>query len=189
MRKRRLTRGASLVEVTTASALGVVTIMTAVGLLIMGMASWVRGESRILAESQSQRAVRIIAQELREAMMVAVDSDGAGLTYRLPSRDSSGTFTVPTTWDGITRRIELRGENLVVTGPQGDRVIARNVSRTDFSRSPAVTYQIFTPGAGAVTRQLVVTVVCQTNSYRTENSVSRTRETIFLRNIPELSRG
>lgn len=189
MRKHRLQRGASLVEVTTASALGVMAVMTAVGLLVMGMASWVRGESRIQAESQSQRAIRIISQELREAMMVAVDSDGAGLTYRLPRRDSSGTFTVPTTWDGVTRRIELRGENLVVTGAEGERIIARNVSRTDFSRNPPVSYPIFTPGAGAVTRQLVVTVVCQTNSYRTENSVSRTRETVFLRNIPELSRG
>ncbi|MFQ3678732.1 MAG: hypothetical protein SNJ74_12420, partial [Fimbriimonadaceae bacterium] len=64
MRKHRLQRGASLVEVTTASALGVMAVMTAVGLLVMGMASWVRGESRIQAESQSQRAVRIISQEL-----------------------------------------------------------------------------------------------------------------------------
>ena len=162
---------------------------TAVGLLIMGMASWVRGESRIQAESQSQRAVRIISQELREAMMVSVDPDGTGLSYRLPTRDSSGTFTVPTTWDGVTRRIELRGDNLVVVGAQSERIIARNVSRTDFTQDPPVAYQIFTPGAGAVTRQLVVTIVCQTNSYRTKNSVSRTRETVFLRNIPELSRG
>jgi hypothetical protein len=188
--RRTKRHGATLIEVVTASFLGVMVMLATVMLLISGMASWYRGEGRIRAESTSQIAVRTVAAEIREAMMVSVDANGMGLTYRLPQTDGNGSYLSPAQWDGVTRRIQLNGSNIEVVEGGNARVLCRNVITTDPQSVGGMTaYRIFTSGAGAITRQVTVMVVTRTNSYRQEQSSSRSRETVYLRNIPELARG
>lgn len=141
------------------------------------------------AESSAQRAIRRISSELRQAMAVTVDPGGMGVTYRLPVVDSNGNYTVPPVWDGVTRRIERSGTNLDLVIGASRRRLASGVILTDpFSTNGSSAYQIFTPGAGTITRQVTVQLSIQKNSIKSYQVSSRGRETIFLRNIPDLIR-
>lgn len=185
--KRRTRRGVSLMEVLLASTLTVTVLAVAIGVFLSGMLSWMRGQGRIDAESGSQRAVRAISQTLREAMVVTVDSDGNGLTYRLPLSDSNGNYNVPMTWDGVTRRIFLSGGKIKVTGTGPERILCSGVISTDPLTSGGTgAYKVFTSGAGSITRSLNVMVVSQRTTDYNKTATSRSRETIYLRNIPDL---
>lgn len=197
-RKRNRRGGVTTIEVLTASALSVVATFTAVAVMISGMSSWAKGQGRIMAEGDAQNAVRTISNELREAMAVTVLS-GTAVEYRLPLKDGNGNFVVPAQWDGVTRRIEWSstdgGLGLVrVTGGSTNNVICRNVLLRDPQSSgftPTTggsTYNIFTAGAGTVTRQLTIMLATRANAAKKEYVVSRSRETVFLRNIPTLTR-
>ena len=187
----RKNRGVSLLEVMVSSTVSLLAITGAVALMIQGSTVWYKGEGKMLAETQSQRAVRMISGELREAMSVTVDGNGLGVSYRLPVIDSNtGNYTTPAIWDNVTRRIEyLEGNLRVVTGGSA-RVISHNVILTDpQSTGGASSYVIFAPGTGLIIRKLSVMVATQTSTTRGSYTKSRSRETIYLRNIPELSRG
>lgn len=189
MKQRRKQRGVTIIEVAFASGISVMVLFAAVTTLLVGLGGWARGQGRIDAEAGSQAAVRAITSELREAMTVTVDSGGTGLTYRMPARDGSGDYVMPVTWDGITRRIELQaGDRLVITGPV-NRVICRGVLR----ENPALAWtnpvnRIFTAGQGTITRSLTIKVISSRYQISNINARSRSRETVFLRNIPELVR-
>lgn len=188
MVKRRI-RGVTMIEVLTASFMTVMVVTTAVATMLYGLSSWAKGQGRIYAESDSQKAIRIISQQLREAMTVVVDSDGLGLSYRRPLKDSSGNFITPAVWDNVTRRIELNGSNLRVVTDGQARIICTGVVLTDpLSSGGTGTYTIFQAPAGAITRQITVQVVTSRNTYKSTLAKSRTRETIFLRNVPELTK-
>ncbi len=190
MKRRRTQRGATLVEVLTASSISAIVIVTGILTFLFGMSSWLKGQARIEVETESQRAIRVIAQELREAMAVSIDGDGLGLTYRLPEKDADGDFVVPAEWDGIERRIELSSDALQMTVDDGPpRILCTHVILQDPLSGEGEPYEIFVPGAGAVTRQIHITVATQRNRYRQEYVTSRSRETIFLRNVPELTKG
>lgn len=179
-------RGLTVLELTIASLFTVLAMGGVVGALFMSSSNWLRGSARSQAEVEAQRGVRIISDELRQAMLVGVDADGMGVTYRVPTKDASGAFTVPPVWDNVTRRIEVNGSSIrIVTGGQS-RTIVRNVRPTDPSTN--ATYRLFTPGVGSVTRS--VTILIATNRFGDRNRTysGRYRETIFLRNIPELIR-
>jgi hypothetical protein len=185
--KQSRRRGISLVETTIAAGLAVLTFYGATMLFLSGSMSWMRGAGKMDAEATTNRAVRQVARELREAMTVAVDANGQGLSYRLPVKDGSGTYTMPITWDGIARRIELQGTNLVVTGPGGNHIICSGVIFTD-PQSPGGTgtYRVFSAGSGTITRSLTVMLVSSRSAEYNKMATSRSREIIYLRNIPEL---
>ncbi len=105
----RTRRGQTLVEMTLAISLTAVVCTAGISTLLLGMGSWYRGQTRIDVEGTAQKAVRQIAMTLRTAMSVTVDTNGQGLTYRMPMLDTYGNFIQPATWDGVTRRIELDG--------------------------------------------------------------------------------
>lgn len=185
--KRTKKCGATLVEVTLAAGLSTIVLFGAISTFLSGSVAWVRGQGKMDAESGSQRAVRMISRELREAMMVSVDSDGQGLTYRLPAKESDGSYTMPLTWDNVTRRIALSGGSVSVTSAGASRRLCTGVITTDPQSSGGTgTYKVFNAGVGAITRSLTVMVVSRQNTDRTSTAVSRSRETIFLRNIPQL---
>ena len=204
MKYRSKTSGYSLAEVTVSAALGTMTIFAAVSVFLMNSASWARGEGRIDSETNVRQAVRIVSDELREAMNVTVDNDGQGLTYRKPKKDGNGDFEIPVTWDGIDRRIELSGTNLVLTeGANTSRIIARNVMTQDpfmdgdhaisssissvASSNDWTDYQIFVPNTGAVTTEVMVKLVIGTTGGQAGEYVrARKREIVALRNVPEL---
>lgn len=177
-------RGATLVEMMTAAVFTVLVLAGAFAALLSGSSAWIRGGGSMNAEATAQRAVRTVAHELRQAMVVTVDGDGRGLTYRMPMVDGSGSYTVPPVWDGVTRRIELSGANLEIVEGASRRRLASGVVLTDPLGNQ--TYRIFTAGAGAVTRQITVQLAVQKNTIKNYQVSSRNRETIFLRNIPEL---
>ena len=186
--QRKKQRGATMVEVVTGAAITTLVLFGSTAAMISGMNSWARGQGKIDADSQSQKAVRVISMELRQAMTVTVDSNGLGLTYRLPSKDANGDYIIPVVWDNIYRRIEYSNGVIKILTGENNHVICRNVILTDpFSTGGVASYKIFTAGSGAITRQLVVMIATRTNGARTENVTGRVRESIYLRNIPSLT--
>jgi hypothetical protein len=121
-------------------------------------------------------------------MGVSVDSNGLGITYYLPQKDGNGNIIVPEVTDGVTRRIELDGTTINMIASGNSRSICYNVVLTD-PNSPGGTapYQIFVPGGGTTTRSLTVMVVTQRQGYGAETVTSRNRETMYLRNVPQLN--
>jgi Tfp pilus assembly protein PilW len=197
-RKSNRRRGATLIEALTASGLSILALFTAVSVMISGMGSWAKGQGRIDAEGDAQAAIRAISNELREAMAVTVVS-GTVIEYRLPRKDEAGNFIVPAEWDGVARRIEWIATgsgigNIRVTGGTTNRTLCRNVILRDpqssgfTPTSGGSSYAIFTAGAGAITRQLTIMIATRANGSRNQYVVSRSRETVFLRNIPSLTR-
>lgn len=186
--KRRLRRAATLVEVLTAGAMTVIVLTGAVSAMIAGMDGWARGQGLIDAQSYCQRAIRAVSAELREAMSVTVDGDGRGLSYRLPVKDGNGNFVVPPVWDNIERRIEYSEGNLRIKRGNSYRTIAKNLILTDpLSNNGASAIQVFTPGSGSITRQVTVFIAVRTYGQRKKMVATRSRETIYLRNIPVLT--
>jgi hypothetical protein len=185
----RKIRGATLLEVMTAAFIGTMVLMTSITIFIAGMASWYRGEGRMVAENTSMVAVRRMSAMLKESMTVQVDANGLGISYRLPTKDGAGTFVTPAIWDNVTRRIYVQNGTLYANDGTNTSVLAKGVILTDpQSAGGATAYRVFVPGAGTNVRQVTLMLVVQTTSYRTESVKSRARETIFLRNIPEITR-
>jgi hypothetical protein len=176
-----------MVEVILSAGITSLVLLAGVSTFLMAMSSWFQGQGTIDAQSGSQLAVRTISKELREAMAVLADEDGLGLSYRLPLVDGDGDYVMPIEWDGIDRRIQLEGADLVIREDDARRVLCSGVVLAD-SQAGGQAYRIFTPGAGAVTRSLTVMVVTRKNAQGDTYAASRSRETIFLRNIPELAR-
>ncbi|MCC7434144.1 MAG: hypothetical protein IT363_05620 [Methanoregulaceae archaeon] len=189
LRTARRRRGATLVEVVTAAVFSVMVLTGAFAALLSGSGAWIRGGGSMDAESSAQRAIRRISSELRQAMAVTVDAGGMGVTYRMPVVDGDGNYTVPPVWDGVNRRIERVGSNLDLVIGSNRRRLASGVILTDpISTNGASSYQIFTAGAGTITRQVTVQLAIQKNAVKSYQVSSRGRETIFLRNIPDLIR-
>jgi hypothetical protein len=173
-------------------AISMTAVVCTVGIstFLLGMGSWYRGQARIGVEGTAQQAVRSIAMKLRTAMSVTVDANGQGLSYRLPAVDGTGSFLSPATWDGVNRRVELDGTNLVLKADsQPNSTICENVITTDpLSSGGTSSYRMFSPGLGTITRSVTVMVVSQqTVATDTHSVFGRHRETIYFRNIPQLS--
>lgn len=188
MRRRSKKQGFTLVEVVVASSISIVALFSATAVFLAGMSSWATGQGRIDAETNSQRAIRTIANELRQAMSVFPASDGMSVEYRMPQIDVNGDYVIPIMWDGVDREIYYENGEILISEDGVSRVICRNVVTKDFRADGNPDYKIFTPAPGSITRQLTIQIVTQTNGARDELVVGRKRETIFLRNIPELTR-
>lgn len=203
--KRRLSKkaGMSLMEVAVAAGVSAVTLGFSVSVFMMASSSWARGENRIAGENDVRQTVRIISDELREAMWVSVDADGQGLTYRKPKKEPTGEFSIPVVWDGLDRRIELENDTIVLSeSATVERVICRGVMTKDPFRSSnhamdsAISktasngswqnYKIFEPNVGTFTTEVRVTVVTSNRGGAGEFVRARKREVVALRNVPEL---
>lgn len=186
-RSRRLHRGATLIETLTASFISVLVLTGTVMTLFAGSSSWIRGETKIQAESEAQIGVRIASQQLREALSISVDSNGLGVSFSTPLKDGNGNYVVPAQPDGVVRRIALNGTNLVLSDGVTNHTIAHGVILTDpLSPGGSGTYKIFTPGSGTIVRQVTVEIVTQRLGLGNKAIKSRNRETIFIRNVPQL---
>ena len=187
-RSLRRRKGFTLVEVLVAAGISTLALFSATAVFITGMSSWAKGQGQIDAETNSQRAVRTIANELRQAMSVFPANDGMSLDYRLPQLDGNGDYVIPIVWDGIDRSIYYQNGEIKIEEDGVARVICRNVETLDYGAENEPPYQIFTPAPGAITRQMTIQIVTRTNGAKDEMVVGRKRETIYLRNIPELTR-
>ncbi len=194
--------GFTLVEAMVASVLSTVVMFVAVGAFLAGIGNWARGESWIDVQQQSRNGVRAVSDALREAMAVTVDSDGMGLHYRMPVTGSDGSFSVPMLWDGIDRRIYYEDGSLWVDDGATRHIAARNVITVDpfqtatnartvvIEKGPytAPAYRIFTADVSVNTRSVVVCLVTRSRGRGSETVHARHRETIFLRNVPSITR-
>lgn len=188
-RVRRVRRGATTLEVLTAASISTIVLFASILAFLSGMGSWAKGSARIAAESRSQQAIRAISQQLREAMSVTVDEDGRGLSYRFPRTDSSGNYIVPAEWDGVERRIEYQSGAISIVVGGTRHTVCRGVILEDPLRGPGdKAYKIFTKGPGTITRQVTVQIVAQHSGKNNGYERSRIRETIYLRNIPAITR-
>ncbi|RYG28531.1 hypothetical protein EON81_28345 [bacterium] len=183
--RSRRRRGFSLAEVVLAAGISTMVLIAGVGLFLTGMRSWISGEANMDVSANSQRSLRFVSDELREAMSITVNTP-TKVTYVLPKRESDGTFTNPMVGDGITRTIQLTGTNLVLTAGSVSRVVARSVLARE--PSAASDYAIFTTPPGTVSRSLTLKLVASTPGVGGQAVVERSRETVFLRNVPQLSR-
>lgn len=187
--RRRGDRGVTLMETLTAATLTVIVLFTGIMVMVSAMNSWAQGQGRINAELQSQRAVRELSYQLRQAMAVTVDANGLGVNFRLPQKDGDGNYVVPAVWDGVTRRFEIANGKLTLTEAGASRALCNNVILTDPKSVGGNTpYIPFVPGTGSIVRQLTVMVATRWNGKRDKLVTSRARETIYLRNIPQLSK-
>lgn len=180
-------RGMTTIEVMTASMMSFMVLLGATAAMLYGMASWTRGQATIDSENLAQQGIRKVNKLLREAMSVTVDNDGLGLTYRVPVKDNTGRFSLPATWDGVTRRIVVQGSNLNLVVDGNTRLLCSNVILTD-PLSGGAGYVPFTPGAGTITRQVWMKLATSTQSGDRQRLMkSRAREVIYLRNVPALT--
>ncbi len=192
LRTRRL-RGATLTEVMVASVISSFVILGSLMTYVSGIQSWTRGMERMDVEGDSSGTVRLIADALREAMIVTVDANGLGLTYFVPERNPDGTFRTdgrgqPVS-DGIARRVFHQSGQIRFQDPEGIRIVATNVILTDpHTAGGNGAYRIFTPNAGAMVRQITVMVVTRRRSADLTFKHGRKRETIFLRNVADTTR-
>lgn len=169
-----------------ASSISVLALGAAIGSLVIGGQSWVDGTARTEANDHGQRGIRFVCDQLQSAMAVTVAGDGRSLTYQMPAVDVNGAVISPAQWDGTNRSIALNGTNLQVTTGAATRNLVRGVVTTD--PLSGATYRIFTAGAGTITRALTVEVVTSRTGSKAYTRQGRYRETVFLRNIPELVR-
>jgi len=183
-------RGSSLVEVLLAATTTVLVLTGAIGTFVMCSKTWLQGESRIAVQGDVSSAIRTISKELREAREVAVDANGNGLTYKKPAKTAGGDYIMPLVWDNVTRRIELNGTSLRITANGSpDRTICKGLRLTDPSSPGGSTpITIFTAGAGISPRSITIMLVPQRNGLAGAKDNARLRETIFLRNMVEVTK-
>lgn len=204
-RSKRYRKGFTLVEVVVGSAISFIVLTSAITLFIACVAAWGRGETMMDGENDTRQAIRVVSDELRQAMWVSIDADGMGITYRIPQKDAiTGDYSVPVVWDGVDRRIFLSGSNLRLKGTGGvERTIARNVLTVDpfmlsahqYARKrkygtaaeAAPTYKIFTTNTTGIVSEVTIKIVTGKKGGQVDEwQRTRKRERVVLRNVPEL---
>lgn len=177
----------TLIESITGASITAMTLVGGVACFVSGMMSWTKGAATIDAMSKSQNAVKMMSQQLREAYKVTVSSDGKQVTFQLPSKNPDGSYVIPMVSDNVNRVFKVNTSNeLVLTQGDSTIVISKNILATDPATNAA--YRVFTANDGSVSRQLVIQLVTTRQGFRNNWEPNRTRESVYLRNIPQLSR-
>jgi Tfp pilus assembly protein PilW len=183
----RRKRGTTLIEVVNSASISVLTLIGGVACFMSGMMSWTKGVGAMDSINASQNATKLICQQLREAMSVSITNNGNTATYTLPSKDESGSYLLPLASDGVNRQFNVGNDGILsLTTGTSTRKIAANILSTDPATSAA--YSVFTANGGVVTRRITVQVVTSKQGFRNNWTPSRSRESVYLRNVPDLSR-
>lgn len=183
---RRIRRGATTLELLTAATITTFALAGVVNVLFNGSASWAKGMNRLGAETQAQMAVRLVCDQLRQAMGASVDADGMGVVFMYPQKNSQGTYIIPSTWDGVTRHIRYANGNITLQTGAKTRVLASGVLTTNpYLPSSSNSYQMFTAGPGSVTRSVTIEISTAASGYRGKVETSRAKTTVYLRNITD----
>lgn len=211
--KRSKRLGITLIEALVASVISTAVLLMTLTAYITAAGDAARGTQAIDSESNSKVGVRRITNLLREAMEVTVDSDGKGVTFKLPARNTAGRFQQPLVWDNKSRRIYFsNGSMWYSDGTNAAYVIARNVTLYDPFKSASKgvdaqsiwtdiadtnpnpgkpkasgtdNYLPFVADVGMIVRSLTVTLVSKNKGKVDQTVVSRNREVVYLRNLPE----
>ena len=186
-RNLRRRRGTTLIEVITSASISVLTLIGGVACFMSGMMSWTKGVGAMDSINTSQNATKLICQQLREAMSVSITNNGNTATYTLPLKDESGSYVLPLVSDGVNRQFNVGNDGVLnLTTGSSVRKMTANVLTTDPATNAA--YSVFTANGGVVTRRITVQVVTSKQGFRNNWTPSRSREVVYLRNVPDLSR-
>jgi len=156
--------------------------------MVSGMGSWAKGQGKITSNMEVQSAVRLVTQELREAMFAEVEGSGMRINYRMPKM-TDGKFDMPVVWDGVSRSIYREDSgNLILKVGDSTRVIAKNVKTVDpWSPGGTRNYKIFTAGSGTVLRKVDILIAVENYGKGGKKEWGRVRESVQLRNVPILT--
>ena len=207
---KRTNRGVTLVETLIASAISVLAVTAGTTAFLSGSYSWAKGEIEMASEGSGNFAMRIIAEELREAMFVKVASDGMRIDYFLPMKDGDGAFIFPIVPDGVSRRLYFDDDDLILKVGSSKRVICQDVLFSDpriangslanegvgngRGTGKALTggtgsgalYTPFIATPGALTREVTVKLVTMSKGHTGKTRVSSKREVVLARNVPRI---
>ncbi len=175
-------RGFTLIEALVAAAISVIAIGVGLYIYLSQLGAWAQGRGAIYSMSASQVAVKNVARELQEAILVTVSSDGQSVTYQLPKRDGTGDYVAPAVADGVNRSFSVLAGTLTQTIGGSSRILATNVLLKD-----PETNQAFTPFTGdgnALTRRVEIKLGTQKDGSRSQMVSHCASETVYLRNIP-----
>ena len=184
--RHRMRRGVTLVETLTAVGISTITLLGGVACYLSGLMSWTKGEGAMTSLTSSQESVRFISKEIREATHVTINSAGTQLTYEVPVKNDDGSYALPLVSDSVSRLFKVENGSLVQKIGTSTRTIATNVLSTDPNSGQS--YKFFQSNDGAVAREIVILLVTSKPGYRSNWEPSRVRETVYLRNVPQLSR-
>jgi hypothetical protein len=177
----------TLIESITGASITAMTLVGGVACFVSGMMSWTKGAASIEAMSKSQNAVKLMSQHLREAYKATVSTDGKQVTFQIPSKNPDGSYVIPMVSDNIDRIYKINNSNELVYVVGGSTtIISKNILATDPATNAS--YRVFNANAGSVSRQLVIQLVTTRQGFRNNWEPNRTRESVYLRNIPQLSR-
>lgn len=177
----------TLVESVTGASITAMTLVGGVACFMAGMMSWTKGAATIDSMTKSQNAVKMMSQQLREAYKVTVSDDGKMVTFQLPSKNPDGSYVIPMVSDNQNRVFKVNDSNeLVYINNSVTTVVSKNVLATDPNTNSS--YRVFTANSGTVSRQLVIQLVTTRQGFRNNWQPNRSRESVYLRNIPQLSR-
>jgi Tfp pilus assembly protein PilW len=186
VRGRNHKRGMTLFEVLAATTISSMTLIGGVAVYISGMMSWTKGEGAIDSLNNAQNPIRLVSMELREATKVQVNSAGTYLSYELPLKDSSGDYVLPLQSDSTVRYFQLLNDDLIQVVGSRSRVIAKHVLPQDPQTGQS--YKIFQTNGAAIARQVIVQIAASRQGYQENWEPTRARESICLRNVPQLTR-
>lgn len=186
--RSRKTRGATMPEIVIGASLTTMVMGSLILAMVSGMGSWAKGQGKITSNMEVQSAMRVVTQELREAMFAEIEGSGMRINYRLPKR-TDGKYDMPIEWDGINRSIyRTESGNLILLTGDATRVIAKNVKTVDpWSPNGTRAYKIFVPGSGTVLRKLDVLLAVENYGKGGKKEWGRVRESVQLRNVPILT--
>jgi len=183
-------RGMTLVELMAALSLILLTISGVVALTIGGLRSFQRTSSGIDMSEANARSLRRVAQNLREAVTVTVNTDGTVIQYQMPRYASTidpitGEREIldPLQADGIVREYRVSGGQLI-DGVSG-RTLVRNVTLVDPDPSSSQynqTYRPFHVGTVGSSQAVTVTLMTRTTLVSGTPLFWRLKTTVLLRN-------
>jgi len=173
-------------------ASSILTIILVAGVAVMAstLQSWVKNTRKVDAENSGSYAVRYIASRLQEAYSASVSSDGKTLTYYLPIKDGNGRYVTPIVAENTARQFYVSDGNLYDSQDGETRLLVPHISLVDpLIAGSDKSYKPFLAGTGQVVHTITVHLVTlqQTSDSDTNKVRSRHRQTILLRNTPEIT--
>lgn len=131
MRARRIRRGATLIEVATAS---LIFVLMLTGLVAVGMQAgwgWASGASQVMVNDASSTAIQAIARDVRNGIRCSVSADGKQATVTMPYVNSEGDYDRYTDGNQITYYVSS-GTLMRQVGSAAATALARNVTSVSF---------------------------------------------------------
>lgn len=183
-------RGFTLVEVMASLSLILLTVSGVVALTIGGLRSFQRTSGGVDMSESNARAMRRVAQNLRQAVSVTVSTDGTLIQFQMPRYSATADTTTgerelldPLESDGVQREYRVTGGQLIdgLTG----KTLVRNVTLVDPDPNSSLANQVYKPfqiGTVANTRAVTMTLMTKTTLSSGSPLYWRLKSTVLLRN-------